>query len=76
MRHWHRCFPVNFAKFLRTSFLQYTSGDCFWILALHLPLHIRSTSDFNLVQVFNQDLLLPSLLKVTTVDPRFYEHGF
>ena len=24
-RRWHRCFPVNFAKFLRTSFLQNTS---------------------------------------------------
>ena len=24
------CFPVNFAKFLRTSFLQYTFDDCFW----------------------------------------------
>ena len=21
-RHWHRCFPVNFATFLRKSFLQ------------------------------------------------------
>ena len=26
---WHRCFPVNFAKFLRTPFLQNTYGDCF-----------------------------------------------
>ena len=25
-RLWHRCFPVSFAKFLRTPFLQYTSG--------------------------------------------------
>ena len=25
-RLWHRCFPVNFAKFLRTTFLQNTSG--------------------------------------------------
>ena len=25
-RLWHRCFPVNFAKFLRTPFLQNTSG--------------------------------------------------
>ena len=24
-RFWHRCFPVNFAKFLRTEFLQNTS---------------------------------------------------
>ena len=25
-RLWHRCFSVNFAKFLRTHFLQNTSG--------------------------------------------------
>ena len=25
-RPWRRCFPVNFAKFLRTTFLQNTSG--------------------------------------------------
>ena len=25
----HRCFPVNFAKFLRTPFLQNTSGRMF-----------------------------------------------
>ena len=26
---WHKCFPVNFAKFLRTPFLQSTSGGYF-----------------------------------------------
>ena len=25
-RLWHRCFPVNFAKFVRAPFLQNTSG--------------------------------------------------
>ena len=25
-RLWHRCFPMNFAKFLRTTFSQNTSG--------------------------------------------------
>ena len=30
VRIWHSCFPVNFAKFLRTPFLQNTSGGCFW----------------------------------------------
>ena len=25
-RLWHRCFPVNFAKLLQTTFLQNTSG--------------------------------------------------
>ena len=28
-RPWHRCFPVNFAKFLGTPFLENTSGGCF-----------------------------------------------
>ena len=28
-RLWHRCFPGNFAKFLRTLFLQNTSGRLF-----------------------------------------------
>ena len=28
-RLWHRCFPVNFAKFLKTPFLRNTCG-CFW----------------------------------------------
>ena len=27
---WHRCFSADFAKFLRTPFLQITSGGCFW----------------------------------------------
>ena len=25
----HRCFPVHIAKFLRTAFLQNSSGNCF-----------------------------------------------
>ena len=29
-RIWHRCFPVKFAKFLRTTFLQNTLDNCFW----------------------------------------------
>ena len=28
-RLWHRCFPVNFAKFLKHLFLQNFSGGCF-----------------------------------------------
>ena len=28
-RLWHRCFPVNFAKLLRTSFYRSPPGDCF-----------------------------------------------
>ena len=28
-RLWHKCFPVNVAKFLRIPFLKSTSGGCF-----------------------------------------------
>ena len=31
---WHRCFPVNFAKFLRTQFYRTLLCDCFYILEL------------------------------------------
>ena len=31
---WHRCFSVNFAKFLRTSFSQNTSGPLLLLLSM------------------------------------------
>ena len=33
-RLWHGCFPVNFAKFLRTPFLQNTSGRLLLLLLI------------------------------------------
>ena len=34
-RPWHRCFSMNFAKFLRTPFLQNTSGRLLlWMICL------------------------------------------
>ena len=35
-RLWHRYFPVNFAKFLRTPFLQNTSGRLLLYCAVYL----------------------------------------
>ena len=58
-RLWHRCFPVNFAKFLRTPFLHNTSGllllyimidilhslhSCSFCMFLDIPNHICSQS--------------------------------
>ena len=40
-RLWHRCFPVNFAKFLRTPFLQNTSGRLLLQIAEVTPLIIE-----------------------------------
>ena len=52
-RPWHRYFPVNFAKFLRTPFLQNTSGQLFlrWNKTKCLPLLIAfsSLSDINTI---------------------------
>ena len=28
---WHRCFPINFVKFFKNTFLKNSSGGCFWI---------------------------------------------
>ena len=39
-RLWYRCFPVNFAKFLRTSFYRTPPGDCFCSFYSHFFLDI------------------------------------
>ena len=40
---WHRCFPVNFAKFLRTPFLQNSSGGCFCKLQVNEKISFTHT---------------------------------
>ena len=42
---WHGCFPLNFAKFLRTSFLQNTSGRLFLNSEETKPLKKSSSSE-------------------------------
>ena len=51
-RLWHRCFPVNFAKFLRATFLQNTSGRLLLFhLAKFVELQINSSS-FERMSIF------------------------
>ena len=40
-RLWHSCFPVNFAKFLRTTFLPNTSGRLLLFYWMYYQLWIR-----------------------------------
>ena len=42
---WHRCFPVNFVKFLITSFLQNTSDGC--VCQTKLEASVRPTEVLN-----------------------------
>ena len=45
-RLWHRCFPVNFVKFLRTHFLQNTSGRLL-LKKLFQDLDVYGSATFN-----------------------------
>ena len=48
-RIWHRCFPVNFAKFIRTIFLQNISGRRLlnWIVS-HQKIFLRIVMFYNI----------------------------
>ena len=52
-RLWHRCFPVNFLKTLRTPFLQNTSGRLLLILIMILVLsQVTHIKFFPKIKVF------------------------
>ena len=55
-RFWHRCFPVNFTKFLRTSFSQNTSRRLPWSMSLLLTLNKLIFSIYR--QIFMSVLLI------------------
>ena len=64
LRHkslWHRCFPVNFARFVRTPFLQNTSGRLLlsfrWLkLSLNLERSFTEKMEFDFILI-NCDIL-------------------
>ena len=52
-RLWRRCFPVKFAKFLRTSFLQNTSGLLLlniWRYFMYFSWRVRSLLEYLFVK--------------------------
>ena len=53
-RLWLRCFPVNFAKFLRTHYLQNISGGCLCLPATPRGIHIECS----LYQILNSQTFL------------------
>ena len=46
-RPWHRCFPVNFAKFKRTHFYRTPLGDCFYITTIFCYLECNQSVILN-----------------------------
>ena len=74
---WHRCCPVSFAKFLRTSFLQSSSGGCFCKLQVNGKNSFTHTPSC-ILPSFSQNasrLLLPKRLWkcVSTISFRKYK---
>ena len=75
-RLWHRCFPVYFAKFLRTTFLQNTSGRLLLFLSIWLFKTIdfptKSTKFSNSGKLMNKNLLpLPITHSLNLAKPRW-----
>ena len=69
-RSWHKCFPVNFAKFLRTPSLQNTSGQ----LLLNLPLRcwFSETAVHWCFLVLEKFAILVSLFLIIKLQTLFY----
>ena len=66
-RLWHMCLPVNFAKFLRTTFWQNTSGRLLLQFLIFFKLSLRSLTDLLLSRTTkNKDISLTKISVLTT----------
>ena len=63
-RLWHKCFPVNFAKFLKTHFLQNNSGDCFWIF-MREPQNCYGAYNFHIDKFHGKSIHSPKIKHTT-----------
>ena len=63
---WHRCFPVNFAKFLRTSFLQNSSGGCFCKLQVNKKKLVQAYSAMHFAFVFSEYIIFSEYITITS----------
>ena len=67
---WHRCFLENFAKFLKTTFLQNTT-DYFWIgqpFERNLNLQYKNLSSGHILVLRECYIFKQKLLKMSTCD--------
>ena len=64
-RLWHRCFPLNFAKFLRTPFLQNTSGRLLLESDLLPVFQKRFAKGFSRWSLFNSNWDLIPMMTTT-----------
>ena len=63
---WHRCFPVNYAKFLRTPFLQNSSGGCFCKLQVNEKNSLHTYSVMHFAFVFSEYIIFSEYITITS----------
>ena len=68
-RLWQRCFPVKFAKFLRTPFVQNTYGCWFWV-----SLSCMNQDDSQSVKISLAQLHLNWIIDKTKEEYKFHEN--
>ena len=74
-RLWHRCFPVNFAKFLRAPFIQNTSGRVLLQEVFHRKAP-RKHCVWVFIQLFKTFLLcMAGVLRISFIKPDGFWHG-
>ena len=66
-RLWHRCFPANFSKFLRTPFLQNTSGVTAFLYTGLMTVHMKYFGYFEK----NEKHIIPYTALIL---PQFWEY--
>ena len=60
----HGCFPVKFVKFLRTLFLQNTSGGCFWTMSTRHNITIFWENHCIIMSIFTFSILRLPLMTI------------
>ena len=77
-RLWHRCFPVNFAKFLRTPFLQNTSGRLLLFIFLEClaPFCSKCESENSTCLKCMEPMILDKVLQRCTTCPVLTDYDF
>ena len=75
-RLWHRCFPLNFAKFLRTPFLQNKSGRLllrllFWSFIL-IQMRVKFTHLFMIKGIPTTSTMWDFRIKVALQDQKCF----
>ena len=75
---WRKCFPVNFARFLSTPFLQNSPGGCFCKLQINKRKFFPTYSVMHFAFVFSEYFIFSQYVTITSSKEalKVCEHNF